>query len=151
MGAGPGYSPRAGEGYADYARRMKIFLRLVATAVATAIAVWLLPGITLTADSNVDQALTLLGVAVILGLVNAIVRPFAFVLGACFIILTFGLFLFVINAGMLLLTSYLAGELGLGFHVDGFWNAVFGSLIISVISAFVASALGVNDSTNRSM
>ena len=85
------------------------------------------------------------------GIINAVVRPFAFVLGACFIILTFGLFLFVINAGMLLLTSYLAGELGLGFNVDGFWSAVFGSLIISVVSAFVASALGVNDSTNHSM
>ena len=130
---------------------MNLFLRLVATAVATAIAVWLLPGITLTADTNLDKALTLLGVAVILGIINAVVRPFAFVLGACFIILTFGLFLFVINAGMLLLTSYLAGELGLGFNVDGFWSAVFGSLIISVISALVASALGVNDSTNHPM
>ena len=136
---------------AHYAQRMNLFLRLVATAVATAIAVWLLPGITLTADTNLDKALTLLGVAVILGIINAVVRPFAFVLGACFIILTFGLFLFVINAGMLLLTSYLAGELGLGFNVDGFWSAVFGSLIISVVSAFVASALGVNDSTNHSM
>lgn len=130
---------------------MNLFLRLVATAVATAVAVWLLPGITLTADTTLDKALTLLGVAVILGIINAVVRPFAFVLGACFIILTFGLFLFVINAGMLLLTSYLAGELGLGFNVDGFWSAVFGSLIISVVSAFVASALGVNDSTNHSM
>lgn len=130
---------------------MNLFLRLVATAVATAVAVWLLPGITLTADTTLDKALTLLGVAVILGIINAVVRPFAFVLGACFIILTFGLFLFVINAGMLLLTSYLAGELGLGFNVDGFWSAVFGSLIISVISALVASALGVNDSTNHSM
>jgi putative membrane protein len=130
---------------------MNLFLRLVATAVATAVAVWLLPGITLTADTTLDKALTLLGVAVILGIINAVVRPFAFVLGACFIILTFGLFLFVINAGMLLLTSYLAGELGLGFNVDGFWSAVFGSLIISVVSAIVASALGVNDSTNHSM
>ena len=138
-------------GAAHYAQRMNLFLRLVATAVATAIAVWLLPGITLTADTTLDKALTLLGVAVILGIINAVVRPFAFVLGACFIILTFGLFLFVINAGMLLLTSYLAGELGLGFNVDGFWSAVFGSLIISVVSAFVASALGVNDSTNHPM
>ena len=138
-------------GAAHYAQRMNLFLRLVATAVATAIAVWLLPGITLTADTNLDKALTLLGVAVILGIINAVVRPFAFVLGACFIILTFGLFLFVINAGMLLLTSYLASELGLGFNVDGFWSAVFGSLIISVVSAFVASALGANDSTNHSM
>lgn len=125
---------------------MNIFLRLVATAAAAAVAVWLLPGITLTADSDVDRALTLLGVAVILGLVNAVVRPVAFVLGACLVIVTFGLFLVVINAGMLLLTSYLAGELGLGFHVDGFWNAVFGSLIISVVSAVVASVLGVKDS-----
>ena len=82
---------------------------------------------------------------------NALIKPFAQALGLCLVVLTFGLFLFVINAGMLLLTSNLAGELGLGFNVDGFWSAVFGSLIISVVSAIVASALGVNDSTNHSM
>ncbi len=121
---------------------MNLFLRLLASAVATAVAVWLVPGITLTADDTTDQVLTLLGVAVILGLVNAIIRPFAWVMGACFIILTFGLFLLVINALMLMLTSWLAGELGLGFHVDGFWWALLGSLVISLVSAVVASVLG---------
>lgn len=121
---------------------MNLFLRLLASAVATAVAVWLVPGITLTADDTTDQVLTLLGVAVILGLVNAIIRPFAWVMGACFIILTFGLFLLVINALMLMLTSWLAGEFGLGFHVDGFWWALLGSLVISLVSAVVASVLG---------
>ncbi|MHA6513059.1 phage holin family protein [Tessaracoccus sp. Z1128] len=130
---------------------MKLFLRLLATAVATAIAVWLLPGITLTADTTVNQALTLLGVAVILGVVNAVVRPFAAVLGTCLIVLTFGLFLLVINALMLMLTSWVAGQVGLGFHVDGFWTALIGSFIISVVSAVVSSALGANDSTKRRM
>ena len=69
---------------------------------------------------------------VIFGVVNAIVRPIVTLLSIPFIILTLGLLLFVINALMLLLTSWLSGQLGLHFHVDGFWTAVLGSIIISV-------------------
>lgn len=124
---------------------MNLFLRLVASAVATAVAVWLVPGITLTATDRTDQVITLLVVAAILGLVNGIVRPFAWVMGACFIVLTFGLFLLAINAGMLMLTSWIATQVGFGFHVDGFWPALFGSLVISFVSAVVASLLGVQE------
>ena len=66
------------------------------------------------------------------GVVNAIVRPVVTILSIPFIILTLGLLMFVINALMLLLTSWLSGQLGLHFHVDGFWTAVLGSIIISV-------------------
>jgi len=125
---------------------MKLLLRLLASAAATAVAVWLIPGITLTADTVQDQVLTLLGVAVILGLVNAVVKPLAAALGTCLIVLTFGLFLLVINALMLMLTSWVAGQVGLGFMVDGFWAALLGSLVISLVSAVAGSVLGLRDS-----
>ena len=64
------------------------------------------------------------------------------VLGACLIVLTLGFFLLVINALMLQLTSWLAGVFGLGFHVDGFWPAFWGALIISVVGALLGGLLG---------
>lgn len=121
---------------------MTLFLRLVATAAATAVAVWLVPGISLTADTTLNKVLTLLAVAALLGVVNAIVRPVAWVLSGCLIVLTFGLFLLVINAAMLLLTSWLAGQFGLGFHVDGFVPALIGSIVISIVSSLAAGVLG---------
>ena len=121
---------------------MKFILRLVVTALATAVAVWIVPGITLTDTDRTSQALTLLGVAVIFGIVNAVVKPIMQVLSACLIVLTLGIFLLVINAAMLALTSWFAGVVGLGFHVDGFWAAVFGSVIISVVGALLGGLLG---------
>jgi putative membrane protein len=76
--------------------------------------------------------LTLIAVALVFGVVNAVVRPIANLLSLPLIILTLGLMIFVVNALMLLLTSWIAGQLGLGFHVDGFWTAVGGALIITV-------------------
>ena len=121
---------------------MKFLLRLVVTALATAVAVWIVPGITLTDTDRTSQALTLLGVAVIFGIVNAVVKPIMQVLSACLVVLTLGIFLLVINAAMLALTSWSAGVVGLGFHVDGFWAAVFGSVIISVVGALLGGLLG---------
>ena len=121
---------------------MKFLLRLVVTALATAVAVWIVPGITLTDTDRTSQALTLLGVAVIFGIVNAVVKPIMQVLSACLVVLTLGIFLLVINAAMLALTSWFAGVVGLGFHVDGFWAAVFGSVIISVVGALLGGLLG---------
>ena len=121
---------------------MKLALRILATALATALAVWLVPGISLTADTTANKALTLLAVAAILGLVNAVVKPFTQALSACLIILTLGLFLLVINALMLMLTSWLSGQVGLGFHVDGFFAALLGSIVISLVSSVVAGLLG---------
>ena len=61
-------------------------------------------------------------------------RPFAFLASCCLIILTFGLFIVVINAAMLGLTAWISGQLDLSFHVDDFGSAVFGALIISFVS-----------------
>jgi len=120
---------------------MQIVARIVATALATALAVWLIPGITLTGSTTQGKILTLVVVAAIIGIINAVVRPFVTVVLGCFVLVTLGLFLLVINALMLLLSSWVAGKLGLAFHVDGFWPAFWGSIIISIVSGAIYAIL----------
>ena len=113
---------------------MRFLLRLVANAAALGLATWLLAGIQLTAAGTGDKVLVLLVVALIFGIVNAVVKPIFTLVTACVVLLTLGLFLLVINALMLLLTSWLATQLGIGWYVDGFWSALLGSVIVSVVS-----------------
>ncbi|MFJ9540056.1 phage holin family protein [Streptomyces sp. NPDC101225] len=114
---------------------MKNFVvKTIANAGALAVAVWLLDKITLTGDSTGKKAGTLIIVALIFGLVNFLVKPIVKLLSLPLMILTLGLFTLVVNALMLLLTSWLAGKFDLSFHVDGFWTAVLGGLIISIVS-----------------
>lgn len=110
-------------------------------ALALGVAIWLFDDIRLTGDTTEDQILTLALVALIFGGINAVVSPVLKLLSLPFIILTLGLFLLVINAAMLLLTSWIAGEIGLGFSVDGFWTAVLGALVITVASWFIEAVL----------
>lgn len=121
---------------------MQFLARLIVMAVSTALAVWLVPGITLDAGDTNSQVLTLLSVSLVFGVINAIIKPLTQVLSACLIVLTLGLFLLVINGWMLLLTSWVAGQLGLGFHVDGFTPAFWGALIISVAGTLFGGLLG---------
>lgn len=121
---------------------MSFILRVLATAAAVWVAAWLLPGVTVDGSSTSETIVVLLAVSVIFGLVNAVVKPLFSALSTCFIIVTFGLFLFVINALMLLLTSWIAGQLDLAFHVDGFWSALLGSIVISLVSGFINTVLG---------
>ena len=87
-----------------------------------------------------------LGVAVIFGVLNAVVKPILQVLSLPFIVLTLGLFLIVVNAIMLALTSWLSGVLGLDFHVQSFfWDAVLGSLIISAVGVVTGMMLPDGD------
>jgi putative membrane protein len=111
---------------------VRILIWVVVNALALAAAAGLLTGITLTGQTDTERAVTLVLVALVFGVVNAVVRPVVKVLSLPFIILTLGLLIFVINALMLLLTSWLSGELGLGFHVTGFWTAVVGAVIVAV-------------------
>ena len=120
---------------------MGIIIRTIAVALATALAAWLLPGIEVTGGDTTRVALTLVGVAVIIGLVNALVKPVVAALSGCLVILTFGLFLLVINAFMLQLSAWLAAQVGRGFRVDGFWTALLGSIVISVVSGMISGAL----------
>ncbi|WP_155057227.1 phage holin family protein [Streptomyces blattellae] len=114
---------------------MKNFVvKTIANAGALAVAVWLLDKITLTGDSTGKEIWTLLLVALVFGLVNSLVKPIVQLFSLPLLILTLGLFTLVVNALMLLLTSWLADKLDLSFHVEGFWTAVVGGLIISVVS-----------------
>jgi putative membrane protein len=118
---------------------MRFLLRLIASAAALAIATWILSDITLTASSTLREALVLLVVALIFGVLNAIIKPILTFLSIPLLLITLGLFLLVINACMLLLTSWLAGLLDIGWHVEGFWTAVIGAIIVSIVS-FVLNA-----------
>jgi putative membrane protein len=114
---------------------MRLLARWLACAAAVAAAAYLLPGIRLEGGLG-----ALLAVALILGLVNALVRPLLKVLACGLIVFTLGLFLLVINAAMLLLAAWVAHRVGIGFFVDDFASALLGSVIISVVS-FIASSL----------
>jgi putative membrane protein len=113
---------------------MRWILRLLANAAALAVATWLLSGITLTAHGTWHRVLVMLVVALIFGIINAIVKPVFKFVTLPIVFLTLGLFLLVINALLLMLTSWLSGQLGIGWHVEGFWTAVVGALIVSIVS-----------------
>ncbi|MFE7510331.1 phage holin family protein [Streptomyces sp. NPDC057540] len=113
---------------------MNFVVKTLANAGALGVAIWLLQDITLTGESTGKKALTLILVALVFGLVNVLVKPIVQLLTLPLFILTLGLITLVVNALMLLLTSWLAEQFDLGFHVEGFWTAVLGGLIISVVS-----------------
>lgn len=124
---------------------MNLLVKTIANAVALAIAIWLISDITLTGDSTGKKALALIVVALIFGLVNVVVKPIVQLLTVPLFILTLGLITLVVNALMLLLTSWLADKLQVNFHVEGFWTAVLGGLIISVVSWALNVALPEKD------
>lgn len=112
-------------------------MALLVHILITAVAVWIttaLPGITLGGQDPGVQVLTLIGVAIVFGIVNVVLKPIAMTLGCLLYVLTLGLFGLVVNALLFWLTSYLAGELGLPFHVAGFWPAFWGALIVTIVS-----------------
>jgi putative membrane protein len=123
---------------------------LLTTAAAVAVATWLFDGIYFTGpDSGTAEIrhkiLPLLLVALILGVVSMYVEPVVKFFSIPFIILTIGLFLLVINALMLMLTAWIAGQVGVGFHVDGFWTAVWGALVITLVNGFIDVAVLEDD------
>jgi putative membrane protein len=109
------------------------FVRLLVNAAALWVATRIVPGVTYVGDW-----LPFLGVAIVFGVVNAFIRPVAKILTFPIILVTLGIFLFVINGLMLWLTSSLSVALGLGFHVDGFWAAFWGALVVTVVSAVLS-------------
>lgn len=126
---------------------MRFLTWLVTTAIALAVAAWVFDGIRFTGPIHGSaeikhKLLPLLLVALILGLVSATVKPLLKVVSIPFIILTLGLFLVVINAAMLGLTSWLADALDIGFHVSGFWTAVGGAIVITLVTWVVDRLIG---------
>lgn len=92
-----------------------------------------------------DKIVDLVVVALISCVITAFVKPVLTILSIPFVLVTLGLFLIVINALLLRFTAWLADGVGLGFHVDGFWPAVWGSIIISVTTWFLDAMVGVED------
>jgi putative membrane protein len=111
----------------------KFVIRWAINAVALYAAVWIVPGIELRGDWT-----GVIWLALISGLLNALVRPLLKFLTCPLIILTLGLFTIVINTALLMLTSWIGQSLGIGLTVDGFWTAVLGSLVISVVSIIMS-------------
>ena len=112
---------------------MAILLRLGINAAALWAAVRLVPGVSFTGDWRL-----LLVVALIFGVLNASLKPLLIILTLPFLVVTLGLFTFVVNAFLLWLTSALSGALGLGFHVSGFGAAFLGALVVSCVSILLS-------------
>jgi putative membrane protein len=113
---------------------MSLIIRLIVNAIALWVATVIVSGVELESASTQDRVITLLVVAAIFALVNVVVRPIVKILSLPLYVLTLGLFTFVVNALMLLLTSWIADQFDLPFSVDGFWSAVLGGLVISFVS-----------------
>jgi putative membrane protein len=114
---------------------MGILIRLVITAVSLWIATLLIDGITLNTTSLPGKVGTLLAVAVIFGIVNAVLRPIIKTIGCGLYVLTLGLIALVVNGALFMLVSWIAGQIDLPFHVDHFWpTAVLGALVVGIVS-----------------
>ena len=132
---------------------MKIIIRILVTAVALAVAAWVVPGIhteqwalhggTAAITNNAVLARTLLIVAIIFGLVNALLKPVIKAVGCAFYLLTLGLIAIVVNGALLYLTSWIAyDELHQPFHVTTFTAAIEGALIVGIVSWLIHLVLG---------
>ncbi|HWS57112.1 MAG TPA: phage holin family protein [Actinotalea sp.] len=121
---------------------MPFALRLVVNAVAIWLATLMLPGLeVIGGDTTLTRVLVYLTVALVFGLVNAVLKPLVQLLSIPLYILTLGLFTLVVNALMLMLTGWLSELTSVGLRVDSFGTAVVGGLIISVVSLLISIAL----------
>lgn len=109
----------------------KLILRWAIVAVAVWLAILIVPGI----DANASDWTTIAAFALILGLLNAIVRPVLKFLSCPLIVVTLGLFVLILNGFMFWLAGVVAGALNLSFTVSDFWAALLGALVVSVVSA----------------
>lgn len=121
---------------------MRSFLvRLVINAIALWIAIRLVPGITYEGD-----VVGLLGLALIFGIVNAVIRPLISILTCPLIVLTLGLFTLVINGLMLWLAGAIGGSLGINVNVAGFWPAFWGGIVVGIVS--IVLSLFIREESN---
>lgn len=118
---------------------LAFLIRWGITTVAVMVAAWVIPGI------RYDSTGVLLGASLLLGIINAFVRPILLLLSLPFILVTMGLFIFVVNALLMLFVSSVVP----GFVVDGFWSAFFGAIIISLVSLILSSFFKASDGKVR--
>jgi putative membrane protein len=120
---------------------MKHVIGVIVSAAALGVAAWAVPGIQVSGHGDASKAGTLVVVAVIFGVINAVLKPVIKTVGCAFYVLTLGLAALVVNGLLLWLASYVAGQLSLPFHVTGFLAAVEGALIVGVVSWLLHLAL----------
>jgi putative membrane protein len=113
---------------------VKILFKVLITAIALWAATVLVSGLEVSADTTAKRVGTLLAVAIIVGVINAFLKPIIKTFGCAFYILTLGLFALVVNALLLELAGWVAGQLNLPFEVNGFWSAFWGAIIVGVVS-----------------
>ena len=125
-------------------------VRTVATAAALWVVIQLIAGISITtppeplyANGEYDNVLVFLGVAAIIVLLNATVKPVLKIIGLPLTILTLGLFVLVINAGIFLLAEWISNMVGLGLHITDFWSAVWGALVLAVVNWILGPLTGL--------
>jgi len=112
---------------------MKILIKLVITAVAVWIATLVIPGISLHAHTTAGKIGTIVVVALIFGIINAVLKPIVKTIGCLAYAVTLGLISIVVNGLLFWLASWVAGKLSLGFHIKGFVPAVLGALLVGII------------------
>jgi putative membrane protein len=115
----------------------RLLLRWLTSSLGIFAAVWLVPGIEFSGPGWHIGV-----VALVFGLLNALLRPLLYLLTCPLVILTLGLFGLVINAALLGLTSALADQLSINFHIDGFWPAFWGGLVVSVVTTLLSVLAG---------
>jgi putative membrane protein len=120
---------------------MKVLIRVLITAASLFVAAAVVPGIELLAASTVSKITTLLVVALIFGVVTTGLKPIVKAIGCLFYVLTLGLIGLVVNALLLLLTSWVAARLHEPFHITGFWPAFWGAIIVGVVGWLLGIAL----------
>ncbi|RKN14069.1 phage holin family protein [Micromonospora musae] len=120
---------------------MGFLIRWAITAVALWITTVVVPGVHVGGRSGANTVLTLVVVALIFGLVNAVLKPVIKVVGCIFYLLTLGLFALVVNALLFLLTDRIAHALDLPFRIDGFWAAFWGAIVMAVVTWFISVVL----------
>ena len=128
---------------------MRFLLRVLVSAAALGVATWAVSGIELLAGSGWTRVGTLLAVALIFGLINATLKPLIKVIGCAFYVLTLGLAALVVNGLLPWLTSVIAGDLTLPFHVTGFWPAFWGAIIVGLVSWLLHLIIGDDRRKNK--
>lgn len=109
-------------------------LKVLVNAVALWVCTLVVPGIALGGASTGTRIGTLVVVALIFGIVNAVLKPVVKTLGCIFYVLTLGLIGLVVNALLFLLVGWISGKLGLPFEVAGFWSAFWGAILMAIVA-----------------
>lgn len=120
---------------------VSLIIRVIANALALWVAVLLVDGIDVSTQDTTSQVITFLVVGAIFGVVNAVIKPIVKTVGCLFYALTLGLIGLVVNALLFLLTEWIAGLFDVPFHVDGFWPAFWGAIVVTIVSWVVSMFL----------